>query len=163
MSASQYTYITSPYHLVVFPNGSQRDPNWNHYRIVSTLLSLTPNHLYSPIGSEVAKFIHGNHQFKSRAYPDAPIDLVVIININPVNSSPVPFYNFAKSINTNIPTYYLHWDMLPCTIPPYLYSALISHYELNNIVPNTVLKAFETWFTLLLLIQNNIALHLREP
>ena len=96
------------------------------------------------------------------AYPDTPIDLMVIIDINPVNSSPVPLYNFARSIKTNIPTYYLHWDILPCTIPLYLYSALISHCELNDIVPNTVLKAFETWFALLLLTQNNLALHLRE-
>ena len=163
MSASQYTYITLSYHLVVFPNRSWRDPDWNHYRIISTLLSLAPNHLYSPIGTKVAKFIHRNHQFESRAYPDTPVDLVVIIDINLVNSSPVPFYNFARSIKTNIPTYYLQWDMLPSAIPPYLYSALISHHKLNNIVPDTVLKAFETWFTLLLLTQNNLALHLREP
>ena len=149
MSASQYTYITSPYCSVVFPNRSQRDPDWNHYRIISTLLSLAPNHLYSPIGSEVAKFIHGNHQFESRAYPNTPIDLVVIIDINPVNSSPIPFYNFVRSIKTNIPTYYLCWDILPCAIPPYLYSALISHCKLNDIVLDTVLKVFETWFTLL--------------
>ena len=28
---------------------------------------------------------------------------------------------------------------------------------------NTTLKAFKTWFALLLLTQNNLALHLREP
>ena len=107
MSASQYTYITSPYHLVVFPNGPFRDPDWNHYRIISTLLSLAPNYLYSPIGTKIAKFIHRNHQFKARLYLD-PIDLIVVIDINPVNSSPTPFFDLpAPSRHKFPPTTYI--------------------------------------------------------
>ena len=163
MSNSLYTYITSPYHSVIFPKGYLNGPSWEHFRTLSSLLSLTPNHIHSPIGVEVSKFIHGNHQFEARLYPDAPIDFIVVVDINPVNSSATPFFDFAKSVKTQIPTYYLRWDVLPCAIPGYLYHALSGYCELHDIQPGPVLKAFETWFTHLLLTQNNLALHLREP
>ena len=85
ISATLYTYITSPYHSVIFPNGYTEAPDWDHYRTLSSLLALTPNHLHSPIGAEVIQFIHGSHQFEARLYPDAPVDFVIVIDINPVN------------------------------------------------------------------------------
>ena len=88
MSASLYTYITSPYHSVIFPNGHLEPPDWEHFRTLSSLLSLNPNQLRSPIGPEVLPFIHGNYQFSARIYPDAPINFDVIIDINPLNYSP---------------------------------------------------------------------------
>jgi hypothetical protein len=163
MSATLYTYITSPYHSVIFPHGHSQLPDWEHYRVLSTLLSLTPNHLRSPIGPEVLPFIHGNHQFSARIYPDAPINFDVIIDINPVNYSPTPFFDFAKSVKTQVPTYYLRWDVLPCAIPPYLYEAIIRQSLLQEVEPGPLLKEFETWYAHLLLTQNNLALHLREP
>ena len=163
MSASLYTYITSPYLRVIFPNSHLEDPDWNHFQTLSTLLALDPNRVHSPIGTEVIKFIHINHQFEARLYPDTPIDLIVTIDINPVNSSPTPFYNFACSVKTNVPTYYLHWDILPCTIPAYLHISITQHCMINSIPPELVLKAFENWFAHLLLAQNNLTLHLREP
>ena len=81
------------------------EADWNHYRTLSTLLALDPNHVHSPIGTEVIKFIHSTHQFEARLYPDTPIDFIVIIDINLVNNSPAPFYNFICSVRTNTPTY----------------------------------------------------------
>ena len=163
MSATLYTYITSPYHSVIFPNGYTEAPDWDHYRTLSSLLALTPNHLHSPIGAEVIQFIHGNHQFEARLYPDAPVDFIVVIDINPVNNSPSPFFDFAKSVRTQTPTYYLRWDLLPCAIPHYLYSAIASQCVIQGLNSNLVLKGFENWYAQLLLTQNNLALHLREP
>ena len=163
MSASLYTYITSPYLSVIFPNSPLEEADWNHYRTLSTLLALDPNHVHSPIGTEVIKLIHSTHQFKARLYPDTPIDFIVIIDINPVNNSPTPSYNLVYSVRTDTLTYYLCRDVLPCTIPSYLNTGLTRHCIINNIPPEPVLKAFETWFTHLLLTQNNLALHLREP
>ena len=119
--------------------------------------------MHSPIGTEVIKFVHSTHQFEARLYPDAPIDINVIIDINLVNNSPTPFYDFICSIRTNTPTYYLCWDVLPCAIPSYLNVSLTRHCIINDIPPEPVLKAFKTWFTHLLLTQNNLALYLREP
>ena len=163
MSASLYTYITSPYLLVIFPHGYSQSPDWEHYRTLSSLLSLTPHHLRSPIGPEVLPFIHGNHQFSARIYPDAPINFDVVIDINPVNYSPTPFFDFAKSVKTQVPTYYLRWDVLPCAIPPCLYEAITRQSLLQELEPEPLLKEFETWYAHLLLTQNNLALHLREP
>ena len=163
MSASLYTYITSPYLSVIFLNSPLEEADWNHYRTLSTLLALDPNHVHSPIGAEVIKFIHSTHQFEARLYLDAPINLIVIIDINLVNKSPTPFYDFVLSVRINTPTYYLHWDIIPYAIPAYLHIGLTRHCMINNIPPEPVLKAFETWFTHLLLTQNNLALHLREP
>ena len=163
MSATLYTYITSPYHLVIFPRGHSEAPDWEHYRALSLLLSLTPNHIHSPIGAAVLPFVHGNHQFSACVYPDAPINFDVVIDINPLNYSPSPFFDFAKSVKIQIPTYYLRWDVLSCAIPHYLYQAITRQCNLQDIQPEPVLKEFETWFTHLLLTQNNLALHLQEP
>ena len=163
MSDSLYTYITSPYLSVIFPNGHLSDPDWEHYRTLSTLLALTPNQLHSPIGTEVSKFIHGNHIFEARLYPDAPIDFIVVIDINPVNSSSTPFFDFARSAKNQVSTYYLRWDVLPCAIPPNLSRAIKTYCELHELHQESVLKAFETWFAHLLLTQNNLALHLSKP
>ena len=119
--------------------------------------------MHPPIGSEVIKFVHSTHQFEARLYLDAPIDFIVIIDINPVNNSPTPFYDFVCSVRTNTPTDYLRWDILSCAIPAYPHVRLTRHCIINNIPPEPVLKAFETWFAHLPLTQNNLALHLREP
>ena len=163
MSATLYTYITSPYLLVIFPNGHSEPPDWIHYRTLSSLLSLTPNQLHSPIDSEVLPFIHGNHLFSARIYPDAPSSFDVVIDINPLNYSPTPFFNFTRSMKTHMPTYYLCWDVLPCAIPAYLYNTITQQSLLQDIVSEPILKEFETWYAHLLLTQNNLTLHLREP
>ena len=163
MSATLYTYITSPYHSVIFPSGHSEPPDWEHFRTLSSLLSLNPNQLHSPIGPEVLPFIHSNHQFSARIYPDAPINFDIVIDINPLNYLPTPFFDFARSIKTQIPTYYLRWDVLPCAIPPYLYDAITQQSLLQDIVPEAILKEFEMWYAHLLLTQNNLALHLWEP
>ena len=163
MSATLYTYITSPYHSVSFPRGNSEPPDWEHFRTLSALLSLNPNQLRSPIGPEILPFIHGNHQFSARIYPDTPINFNVVIDINPLNYSPTPFFDFAKSVKTQIPTYYLRWDILPCAIPHFLYNTIVQQSYLQDIVPEAVLKEFEMWYAHLLITQNNLALHLHEP
>ena len=163
MNTTLYTYITSPYLSVIFPNSHSEPPDWIHYRTLSSLLSLNPNQLHSPIGPEVLPFIHGNHQYSARVYPDAPSSFDIVIDINPLNYSPTPFFDFTRSVKTHTPTYYLHWDVLPCAIPPYLYNAITRQSLLQDIVPEPILKEFETWYAHLLLTQNNLTLHLQEP